>query len=589
MSTAQVMNADLELLPSEEDVAPPQSQRFDSRRVMAAAGLGLGLLALLASATAMGGGAMKGAATEGIVVEDGINPVYSAAAPPPATKFKKINNPGTYNLLHVKSGLYVNVAGGVMKNENNVQTYNNPLSADSQWDLVYRSSPQDKHAVFRPKKGPGFALNLAGGGNYDLSNVQIYSNPDSPDSHWLLFRVCIDVPCTDLELKNKYLIKSAKGDLFLRVVGNGREANVEVTNEITLDCHFILEKPQENGVFQLASPTDLPDCEYVIETAQVTPSSTKELVLNAYANGTTDETNVQLYTVPTTMTPASRVWTLEKVKGVLPTTSTNKWTLENKGAPQMYLNLAGGGANGQTNVQLYNGATNPDNQWTIYKDTKKEDQYVIQGSDGSYLNAAMNVIESNVQVGAGVGMSSRWMFNGVGRCGLPAGTFSANPVVLNLPGLNRRLSTGRRLASVRKFVLQSALAPNLVLVGGNVVGSNVQLGAETNSENCQWILEHDQITQAYTIRHGDGYVSKSSTSDNVELARDPSLGKWEAYRVLDEEDTFIIKSKEGYYYLNAYGSTAGDNVQVSMMTGLASQWKIKEFKNKWNDWSDWSQ
>jgi len=256
-----------------------------------------------------------------------------------------------------------------------------------------------------------------------------------------------------------------------------------------------------------------------------------------------------------------------KVKGALPGIDTKKYTLESKGAPGMYLNLAGGGAHGKTNVQLYSGATNPDNQWSLHKVMNK-DQYVIQASDGSYLSAAGNVLESNVQVGSGLGMASRWRFVGVGTCALDPTRFEG-PKVL----------TDERYKITAFDDDTKMLQPKQ---GGVTDGTNVQLG----SQSFGWFLKKDEVTNEYIIRSGnvgDGYLSKCSTSPectNVQLGSDSSLGKWLVYEDTQKstanKKAYVLKSTQGWYYLSA-SSTVGDNVHVSVMLEGSSLWSITLF------------
>jgi len=344
--------------------------------------------------------------------------------------------------------------------------------------------------------------------------------------------------------------------------------------EITDDCQFLLKTPPSEKVFGKAT---LDPCDYILQTAQETPSYyTQELVVNVAGNGKADETNVQLYTNPTV---SSSQWTLAKIPTALPMSNqhSNKYTLENKGAPKMYLNLAGGGAHGKTNVQLYNGASNPDNQWSVFKvansGTPGPAEYVIQGSDGSYLTAASNVMESNVKVGSDVGMRSRWHILGIGTCSLKPADYDGPKELPNGDGKYK--------------IYQEPVAGTKIYLGpkagGVMDGTNVLLGAASDG----FLLKKDEVTNEYLIRYGPtvgkGYLSKCSTSPectNVNLGGDSSLGKWLVYESRTTAGNYVFKSTQGWYYLSGYGSTAGDNVHVSVMTGGMSEWKLEHVANR---------
>jgi len=197
--------------------------------------------------------------------------MHSHTAPPAGTKFQATVPNACYKLKHMNTGYFVavNIAAGgsSLQNEDNVEITAD-TAAKTQWYVappipgtppvtppipgtppvtgnVFGTPPPigtSGELVFTPKAGTGFALNLAAGGAHQITNVQVYNNPTSPDSHWQLFKVCRDTACANDVTTNAYLIKSMRGDLFLSAAGNADHTNVEVTRMITDDCRFMLVK-----------------------------------------------------------------------------------------------------------------------------------------------------------------------------------------------------------------------------------------------------------------------------------------------------------------------------------------------------------
>jgi hypothetical protein len=150
-------------------------------------------------------------------------------APPGTVQFEVPAPNCTWNIKHAYSGLYLNLEAGKNANEANVQLYGNPNSTDSQWVLVNNASNTSNasfRTVFFTKNSFNTtdkqALNLAGGG-HGFSNVQTYNNPTSTDSQWLLYQV---------GNSTFYLIKSANGPMYLGSNGQKNEANVEVMSAV---------------------------------------------------------------------------------------------------------------------------------------------------------------------------------------------------------------------------------------------------------------------------------------------------------------------------------------------------------------------
>lgn len=385
-------------MPESQDPTSASRSGKNGRRVAA--------VVLLAVAAAVGGGvALTRKAAPGAIVAEVGAKVGLATPFYPAT--------GTYNVFNKQSGQYLNLAGGVVKKEGNVQIWNNPLSPDSQWELTQITTqigivgtggavvPTTKTApgnyMFSPLGSVStWALNLAAGGQDGNTNVQIYNNPGSLDSQWQFF--------TRIETNEPVLvIKSMKGDYFLTTACTTLGCNVEITTDINAPgAVWELRTPgAANPQIDLADPA--PGV-YNIESVQEVPSDygTYKLWLNSAGGGKTNETNVQLYTNSTSL---HSQWNIQPLLG-----GSNFFTLESVSAPSLYLNLAGGGSNDMTNVQLYGNPGNRDSQWNFYKvQGTNPEQYLIKAANGMYLNAERNTRESNVIVSTWTGVPSRWI------------------------------------------------------------------------------------------------------------------------------------------------------------------------------------
>jgi len=119
----------------------------------------------------------------------------------------------------------VNVAAGAKLRESNVQLYNNPDAAESKWTIKHTSTDSGIYTIQSVNAATQY-LNVAGGGrapNYQ-TNVQIYNNPQSADSQWVFY----------LEsASNKYLIKNLATQQFLSAGGETLESNLQVTGALS--------------------------------------------------------------------------------------------------------------------------------------------------------------------------------------------------------------------------------------------------------------------------------------------------------------------------------------------------------------------
>merc|ERR1719235_138820 len=119
----------------------------------------------------------------------------------------------------------VNVAAGATTRESNVQLYDNPNAAESQWTLKHTANDNGIYTIQSVNAATQY-LNVAGGGRAPdyQTNVQIYNNPMSPDSQWIFY----------LEsASNKYLIKNLATQQFLSAGGETLESNVQVTSALS--------------------------------------------------------------------------------------------------------------------------------------------------------------------------------------------------------------------------------------------------------------------------------------------------------------------------------------------------------------------
>merc|ERR1719377_366307 len=131
----------------------------------------------------------------------------------------------TYNLMNSAESFAVNVAAGAKTREANVQLYNNPDAAESKWTIKHTSTDSGIYTIQSVNAATQY-LNVAGGGrapNYQ-TNVQIYNNPESADSQWIFY----------LEsASNKYLIKNLATQQFLSAGGETLESNLQVTGALS--------------------------------------------------------------------------------------------------------------------------------------------------------------------------------------------------------------------------------------------------------------------------------------------------------------------------------------------------------------------
>jgi len=131
----------------------------------------------------------------------------------------------TYNIMNSAESFAVNVAAGAKTRESNVQLYNNPDAAESKWTIKHTGTDNGIYTIQSVNAATQY-LNVAGGGrapNYQ-TNVQIYNNPESADSQWIFY----------LEsASNKYLIKNLATQQFLSAGGETLESNLQVTSGLS--------------------------------------------------------------------------------------------------------------------------------------------------------------------------------------------------------------------------------------------------------------------------------------------------------------------------------------------------------------------
>lgn len=132
----------------------------------------------------------------------------------------------TYNIMNSAESMYVNVEAAAKAKESNVQLYNNPGKPETQWTIRRTGTDSGIYTIASVNAATQY-LNVEGGGraesNYS-TNVQIYSNPQSPDSQWIFY----------LEsASNKYLIKNLATQQFLSAGGQTIESNLQVTSGLS--------------------------------------------------------------------------------------------------------------------------------------------------------------------------------------------------------------------------------------------------------------------------------------------------------------------------------------------------------------------
>jgi len=126
---------------------------------------------------------------------------------------------GVYDIQNVRSGLYLNVAGGSMRGGANVWVWDNPKSEDSTWQL--KRGVDGTYTLKNTKTG--HYLSVAGNGDHLGANVEADTSAEGNASRWILDAV----PNGD---GSAYTWKNVKTGLFLNAAGGAtaKGTNVQV-------------------------------------------------------------------------------------------------------------------------------------------------------------------------------------------------------------------------------------------------------------------------------------------------------------------------------------------------------------------------
>lgn len=206
-----------------------------------------------------------------------VEAVVSPARPEPATDLA----PGTYSVMNVNSGKYLNVIAGSREAFANVQIWNNPESSHSQWRLTKAS----EYGSVTIRGGmPGIYLlqnvnsdlylSVADGSAEGMKHVFQQRDGTSKPAQWLI----------QLVGQGIYGLQNVATGKWLNVVGGGRDNGVDVWqwNDV-LQNHswWTFEAPQCQGEYAVcnwraASPqccmegtgTKRMSCDYVQQTGE---------------------------------------------------------------------------------------------------------------------------------------------------------------------------------------------------------------------------------------------------------------------------------------------------------------------------------
>jgi hypothetical protein len=394
----------------------------------------------------------------------------------------------TYRIRNAATGLYMNIAGGVMKIETNVQVYNNPSSLDSQWLLKHVNGTD--YSTFAAWKDTGMVLNLAGGGEFS-TNVQLYNNANSTDSQW-------QITTAD---NVTYWIQAANNNMYVCSEGNLIESNVKVCeNSSEPTAQWMLETVSceddslaLNGIMPYEPATQ--NCTWNLKHVM------SGLFLNVAGGATANEANVQLYGNPNS---TDSQWVLAGAMnsaGAIVPGRTNLLTKNNVG---FALNLAGGGSFDLANAQIYNNPTSSDSQFIIYQ---------IGGDSTNATDAGGNSTNATV---AGGNSTNATVDGGNSTNVTDAGGNSTNATVdgRRLPedgnstnatdslgnstnatdaGGNSTNATNADGNSTTYFLIKSVNGPEFsgMFLGANGAANetNVQLFADASTPYVQWVLQ----------------------------------------------------------------------------------------------------
>jgi len=410
-------------LPSEDEKvteSPSRMVRFSTRQALVT-GAGLFCLGLLATFASAG----KDISKEDHVQMLNANAITAVTSPNVNTV-----QPAecTYRIRNAATGLYLNVAGGVMKIETNVQLYNNPSSIDSQWLLKHVNGTN--YSTFAAWKDTGLVLNLAGGGEFS-TNVQLYNNANSTDSQW-------QITTADNET---YWIQAANTGMYVCSEGNLIESNVKVCeNSAEPTAQWMLETVSceddslaLNGImpYEMAAQNCTWNLKHVMSG----------LFLNVAGGATANESNVQLYNNPNS---TDSQWILAGAMNSAGTIVPGRTNLLFKNNVGFALNLAGGGSFGLQNIQIYNNPTSSDSQCIIYQ---------IGGNSINVTDAGDNSTNATVAVG------------------------------------NSTNATNAEGNSTTYFLIKSVNAPIFLGANGAANEANVQFFHDASTPYVQWVLQ----------------------------------------------------------------------------------------------------
>eukprot|EP01084_Bolivina_argentea_P172153 298218_1 len=189
---------------------------------------------------------------------------------------------GIFTIQNIHTGKYINVSEGGKKNGSNVQMWDNPGSNHSQWQFycalpliknfnVYEGTYNIQNVNALKKY-----VNVSGGKDAKSANVQIWDNPQSLDSQFVIKKV-------DAK-SNLYTIRFSKSQYnYLNISGGSKSISANV------QLYSNKESNHSQFYFDLI---DEPSMRVVIR------NENSNLFLNCSGNGTKNGTNVQQYCNP---------------------------------------------------------------------------------------------------------------------------------------------------------------------------------------------------------------------------------------------------------------------------------------------------
>ena len=122
---------------------------------------------------------------------------------------------GIYNIKSVNSGKFLNISGGGRDKRTNVQIWDNPQSWDSQWII---DNIGDGKYVIRSTNS-GLFVNVKGGSTKDRANVHTWDESNN-DSQWLF---------NNIDKNNGiYTIKNVSASKYLNCAGGDKKRGTNV-------------------------------------------------------------------------------------------------------------------------------------------------------------------------------------------------------------------------------------------------------------------------------------------------------------------------------------------------------------------------